>query len=135
MKKFLFLSGIFLLSYLSVSAQFVLFKIPVKDAVTRKAINAKGKVFLVTDTADVYTGNNLFCLEEYGGIIEVRVVENSNNTFRIEIVGSKLIEEKDGMWWIETDEYEAESVTIRRKNDMSFPYILPTVYLKKRSKE
>ena len=46
----------------TVSAQFVLFNIPVKDAVTKQAINAKGKIYLVTDTADAHTGNNVFCI-------------------------------------------------------------------------
>ncbi len=135
MKRILFLIGVFLMLSFTVSAQFVLFKIPVKDAVTKQAIDAKGKIYLVTDTADAHTGNNVFCMEEFGGILEVRIDDKCNNKFRIEVGGTQLIETENGLRWVDSDEYEAESVFIQRKDDMSFPYTLPTVYLKRRSKD
>ena len=57
MKKLLFLLIIFLMMPYVASAQFVIFIIPVNDAETKQAINAKAKVYLVTDTDDVYLTN------------------------------------------------------------------------------
>ena len=57
MKKLLFLLIIFLMMPYVASAQLVIFRIPVKAAETKQAINATAKVYLVTDTDDVYLTN------------------------------------------------------------------------------
>lgn len=129
MKKFLFLSVTFLMLSFPLSAQYIVFKIPVKDAVTRHAIKSQGKLYLVTDTATVFLQNVYGSPEDMGGEIDVVIDNKSNDTFTVEIVGSEIIEENGSMRAVETDEYDAEWVTIRRKDGMSNPYVMSPVYL------
>lgn len=132
MKKFLFFGSIFLMLSFSLSAQFV-FKIPVKDAVTRHAINSQGKLYLVSDTSTVYV-SNVYGIKETGGEIEVLLDSKSSNSYMVEIVGSKIIEENGRQRSVESDEYDAEWVMLQRKEGMSSPHVLPPVYLGRRSR-
>lgn len=128
MKRILCSGIMFLLTVAACLAQFV-FQVPVKDALTRHAINAKGKLYLRGDSATTFV-TNVFANEETGGVLNVIIGANSSQEYVLEIIGTELVQGDNGRWrMVETDKYDTEWVTLQRTPDMNNPVQCPAVYM------
>lgn len=111
MKRILCSGIMFLLTVAACLAQFV-FQVPVKDALTRHAINAKGKLYLRGDSATTFV-TNVFANEETGGVLNVIIGANSSQEYVLEIIGTELVQGDNGRRrMVETDKYDTEWVTL-----------------------
>lgn len=118
----------FILAAISCSAQFI-FQIPVKDAITRHAINAKGKLYLRSDSTTTFI-TEVFAIEKIGGIMDVMIGEDNSQEYLLEIIGVEMTSGDNGRaLMVETDKYDTEWITLQRTSDMSSPYQCPDVYL------
>ncbi|MBD5363543.1 MAG: hypothetical protein HDR79_01170 [Bacteroides sp.] len=128
MKRFLCFGIILLLSVVACLAQFV-FQVPVKDALTRHAINAKGKLYLRGDSATTFV-TNVFANENSRGILNVIIGADDRQEYVLEIIGTEMVQGDNGRKrMVESDKYDTEWVTLQRTPDMKSPVQYPDVYM------